>query len=753
MEAGGSSELPEPTDSLLVSASPSWRHCGSELIRAPKGPAMEGIHSIQDGKLCNRCSEIDFPRVYAHADTYFSGFVVDDKIQLNGNLAPAEGLFVADLQHSPMQPSGCPLCSLFAIAREPDSEGPFELCAFSSIISSLLINTAVKRKCEFWKYQNAFLAVVPKVPKHSSTGSAMSKYTGRGHALFRVLPTTTPVPPGIWAKELCGSPDYGAANGWLQFCAAYHRGLCTRPSLDTTQALPGFRLIDCESTPPTIQAASLSAKYAALSYVWGRTGITASWPKVVLDAITVTKRLGFRYLWVDRFCIDQENPQEKHFLISKMASIYRQAEITIVAAAGTDANCGLPGVGTTTRKSQPKLRLGSLTIASPLVGCRGEIRGSTWWTRGWTYQEGVLARRRLVFTKTQMFWECAGMVVWEAIHFPLEDVHIKRNLRMGMYMRPGVFSGAKGLRSFQSKGVSDSIRLEKSCRHIENFTGKRLSYDIDSLYAMAGILQFESDSSKALGFLHGLPITFQQKGQDTRQMSFGLFLTAWVHVDEPESVARLGHLPSWTWAGWKGRVSWDFGVARFWELQESLYSGTIDVYWAPKIFIGSTDGGDTREIGQTTRNELTGLDSKHLLRIPQPYAIVAHGITAEAHGNNWRFWTPKDALGELYLSSYDGVDVTGPKLTFSQEWNIALVLVAVERYDYARQGRRGLCRFLVVRPSARYGTPDCLERVGVALVHIPNTLEAQKWASMEEAISGLGMQLVPGYMYPDAKIC
>ncbi len=70
----------------------------------------------------------------------------------------------------------------------------------------------------------------------------------------------------------------------------------------------------------------------------------------------MTKRLGERYLWVDRTCIDQSNKEQKIFLISKMDAIYEGAEFTIVCAAG-DARTGLPGVSTVPRKSQPWVEL------------------------------------------------------------------------------------------------------------------------------------------------------------------------------------------------------------------------------------------------------------------------------------------------------------------------------------------------------------------------------------------------------------
>ncbi|KAK4100523.1 heterokaryon incompatibility, partial [Parathielavia hyrcaniae] len=60
----------------------------------------------------------------------------------------------------------------------------------------------------------------------------------------------------------------------------------------------------------------------------------------ISDAIQVTKALGYNYLWVDRYCIDQSDPQEMHSQINQMDLIYSMSEVTLVAAAGTDETAG-----------------------------------------------------------------------------------------------------------------------------------------------------------------------------------------------------------------------------------------------------------------------------------------------------------------------------------------------------------------------------------------------------------------------------
>jgi hypothetical protein len=198
--------------------------------------------------------------------------------------------------------------------------------------------------------------------------------------------------------------------------------------------------------------------------VWGpaENGQTG-WPRVVTHAIFVTKALGIKYLWVDRYCIDQNNPVQKHDQISKMNLIYEGAEITIVNVAGDNAQSGLPGVDDEVRPRQPKAEIGDTVLVSTLCSPREQVKNSIWSTRGWTYQEAVLSRRRLVFTSDQVYFECGGMAVCETIYLPLVEFHTKSLRRFQCSFQPGIFSGKSELYSFHSK-VND---MEGNLRQIE----------------------------------------------------------------------------------------------------------------------------------------------------------------------------------------------------------------------------------------------------------------------------------------------
>lgn len=111
---------------------------------------------------------------------------------------------------------------------------------------------------------------------------------------------------------------------------------------------------------------SKDVRYFALSYVWGggKSGeLTKSTlesykipgafavgngdvliPKTIRQSMQLVALLGERYLWIDRLCIVQDDETHLHHQISIMASIFHQAYVTIVAAAGWDCDSGFCGI-------------------------------------------------------------------------------------------------------------------------------------------------------------------------------------------------------------------------------------------------------------------------------------------------------------------------------------------------------------------------------------------------------------------------
>jgi hypothetical protein len=87
------------------------------------------------------------------------------------------------------------------------------------------------------------------------------------------------------------------------------------------------RVVDCKSGQLVEEN---SQPYVCLSYVWGSKAPTQealdnllpiNLPATISDAMVVTLKIGLRYLWVDRYCIDQNNADEKHNIVRNMDAI------------------------------------------------------------------------------------------------------------------------------------------------------------------------------------------------------------------------------------------------------------------------------------------------------------------------------------------------------------------------------------------------------------------------------------------------
>ncbi|KAL9571075.1 hypothetical protein ACKAV7_004786 [Fusarium commune] len=170
------------------------------------------------------------------------------------------------------------------------------------------------------------------------------------------------------------------------------------------------------ATDPRSQACGLSGQpggivddlnvealeYVTLSYVrgsptdeeWDHNGLPEVLPPLLTDAIAVTKSLGFRYLWIDRFCFPQYNAHERRRQLEKMGEIYARSAFTIIVAAGQGVQDGIPGISMA-REEQLSLQTEAGCFTTSLTRPDVEVANSKWASRGWTYQEGLLSRRRL----------------------------------------------------------------------------------------------------------------------------------------------------------------------------------------------------------------------------------------------------------------------------------------------------------------------------------------------------------------------
>ncbi|KAH8800154.1 heterokaryon incompatibility protein-domain-containing protein [Xylogone sp. PMI_703] len=313
-------------------------------------------------------------------------------------------------------------------------------------------------------------------------------------------------------------------------------------------------------------------------------------PLTIRDAIQVTKALGYRFLWVDKYCIDQSSETEKQQQCSRMGDIYAGSQLTIFAL-GSDSNYGLPGVSSRPRSWQRQCTtIGKYEFIFTMPDPHICISQSKWSTRGWTYQEGLLSTRRLFFNDYHAYFECNAMNCVETFKSNLKILYIETGQRVRAYHRAGKFVCGNSnrfshLNGKQNKANHRKIDTIRRCQyHIQEYTKRELTNKDDVLNAFAGIARFYARTTAKIVSLAGIPIPFpiamlgDIRPAHLDHLSYALAWTHYIHkfsepglnnpknwpghmraqlpwtpYDNPKPQRRSG-FPSWSWAGWFGEI-------------------------------------------------------------------------------------------------------------------------------------------------------------------------------------------------------
>jgi hypothetical protein len=468
------------------------------------------------------------------------------------------------------QQSTCPLCRALVASRitpekTPGADG-VEIQDDGDEIQVKLYNTRIFMS----KGAECHAVRLILVPHGSSSvhWKVLHNHTS-DHGSLALFDNSTK--PKLFRPQLISPKfDPDLVGSWLTYCTRYHRRLC-RSELVPVR---GVQVIDC--TTLQIEKYNTSTPYVSLSYVWGKSNdacgpvetvggrktLPQLLPTVIKDSIEVTKALGFQYLWIDKFCIDQDAADLKHDQIQQMDAIYANSQVTIIGAAGQDESYGLPGVGDRHRSHQFVAKLnGATAIWSPSDPHRA-ISKSHWSTRGWTFQEALLSRRRLVFTEEQMYFQCNTMNCFESNYCALDELHVKDRSKTLESVRTGTF----GQHRHQTHGklIRDKESMNQTfgryLSNVENYTSRNLRFDEDSLNAFQGIIKQFSQERHAFNHVCGLAYLsncIKCKPGCSKKLNFFAHALSWMHR-EGTKARRRNLFPSWTWAGWEGHVRYEF---------------------------------------------------------------------------------------------------------------------------------------------------------------------------------------------------
>jgi Heterokaryon incompatibility protein (HET) len=387
-------------------------------------------------------------------------------------------------------------------------------------------------------------------------------------------------------------PSYIRASTWLRDCVKDH--INCRKLNSGTRRLPR-RLIHVGPTADKVrpylqETGSLPAdlSYTTLSHCWGRIPIcrlvTKNYheflqhipvdrlPRVFTDAITVTGRAGFDYLWIDSLCIIQDSPDDWAAESRTMGSVYDNAVCNLAATGFEDGSRGL--------FVQRPLGLfrpievyvkGNIKVKEGIVLQEGKhflVDRDMWVTgvnnaplnqRGWVVQERILSPRTLHFGCNQLFWECCELSACEL--FPRGFPSALRCTNMKSCIRSRE-------RSAHSPVTLSSVYANQTgwdawSTIVYNYSRGRLTVSSDKLVAVSGLARLMQPRMKCRylaglweeNLLHQLP--WLSSGSERREaeevhptVTYQAPSWSWASVDRPvkvtdESRAACGFSEVW----------------------------------------------------------------------------------------------------------------------------------------------------------------------------------------------------------------
>jgi hypothetical protein len=248
----------------------------------------------------------------------------------------------------------------------------------------------------------------------------------------------------IVGRQVTVTADIALAKCWLDDCVESHE-ICPK-SLNSR--LPS-RILDLG--PPggasdlrLLVNVESCGRYATLSHCWGNsqplklTQTTydefqekiayESLPKTFQDAVTATRSLGLRYLWIDSLCIIQGSRRDWEEQCTEMGRIYKDSFVTLAGPAASGCDSGFLHHARHT-SSQAALQWSEGESFDEVILSHRSINENPYTLgpetdsplskRAWVLQERQLSSRVLYFGQKRMYLECFTNVRFEDSHYPI----------------------------------------------------------------------------------------------------------------------------------------------------------------------------------------------------------------------------------------------------------------------------------------------------------------------------------------------
>ena len=331
---------------------------------------------------------------------------------------------------------------------------------------------------------------------------------------------------------------------------------------NTDVVLPTFVLDvgpDGDATAPRLveNDGSQRGTYLTLSYCWGGRQTAqlttnsmeaykievplSSLPQTLQDAVIVTRKLGYRYLWIDALCIIQDDEEFKQKELVNMGRIYGSSFLTIQASVPSSASDGFLA-----QRRPPDIPPAKLHYKTDAEGRRAYVYArlkndeppvTSTSKRAWLFQETVLPVRVVSYTRLQVIVACRERISRED-GMP----HGARDISPLHYMRIRPVLGPKRL---SGPAVTREAALVAWYWSIAEFYSERTqSVSDDRLNALSAYAQ-EAHRAIAGRYLAGVWDVDLVRGLEWKRTTV-----------KPLERAAVYRAPSWSWASYDGAFSY-----------------------------------------------------------------------------------------------------------------------------------------------------------------------------------------------------
>ncbi|KAL5604449.1 hypothetical protein BROUX41_002419 [Berkeleyomyces rouxiae] len=315
-------------------------------------------------------------------------------------------------------------------------------------------------------------------------------------------------------------------------------------------------------------------EYVALSYVWGEEEHSileankfmtlssnldefcdslgsAEMCPAFLDALWLVQKMNVRYLWIDKYCIVQDDEAMKEEHVRNMPFLYAHASFTVVIAL---ENVSLGLLALDRKRAAPDSKAVHIDL----------VFESVWSTRAWTLQEALYSRRCVYIFRDVYSWEC-HCDTWQSNILalpsaPATTISTKHKILGGSSSAARAKVTAPSALKCTARITPAALAfrhtqwpdMDEFARIVMDYSTRRLTHVQDTQRAFSGITNILSRTF-AGGFVFAMPVMFLDIAmlwKPQASIRRRVLPPPSAGSDANGAPSSTGPIPSWSWMGW-----------------------------------------------------------------------------------------------------------------------------------------------------------------------------------------------------------